>query len=166
MTKTTKHILELFAVLVIAIPAAIVLYNYVSNTTTPKVLIALISLNIPCVIAALLWFWWRFLKLLPEGERGKRIIDWLALGPLSLMPASMVWLHYYGDINNPPNIWMLLMVINIVPQSASIAWLIIRNEKIEIVRVLKCVVNEHPVITFLIGLACLVFGLFALGGGR
>ena len=126
MTKTTKHILDIFLLLAIAIPAAIVLYNYAGNTTTPKILIVLISLDIPLMIAASLWFWWRFLELLPKGERGKRIIDWLALGPLSLMPASMVWLHYYGDINKPPNIWMLLMVINIVPQAASIAWIITR----------------------------------------
>jgi hypothetical protein len=126
MTKTARHILDLIAFLVIAIPAAIVLYNYASNTTTPTVLVALISLDIPFMIAASLWFWWRFLKLLPEGARGKRIIDCLALGPLSFFPASAVWFHYCGDINRPPNIWVLLMVINIVPQTASMVWLIIR----------------------------------------
>lgn len=163
MKESTKRIMDCLAFLVLGVPAAIFWFDYTNNRSPSKIWIVLSSLDVPFAIAALIWFGWRLLK----GESTKRVIDWLTLVPLGFMPASMVCLHYW-HIDQPPTIWVALLIIDIPLALTSIIWLILREDKIRIVRWIRDIAQD-PALVLLFCLACLlaaVFVGFVFGSGR
>ena len=90
----------------------------------------------------------------PVKESTKRVIDWLTLIPIGFIPGSLVWFHYM-NIEHPPSIWLVFLVIDIVLAPPSIIWLIVRGDRIPIVHWYTYSVATSPWRVILFGFCCL-----------
>jgi hypothetical protein len=70
MKESTKPVIDWLALPVLALPAAVIGFDYIinNNTNPSKTWIVLLMLDIPFAAAAFIWLAWRFFSILLERK--------------------------------------------------------------------------------------------------
>lgn len=130
-----KRILDWLTVLFLgfALIAAVQLH-YAQTKQSYVIWLALLILDLPFVTAVLVYLGRRgFNTFPPVTERTKRILDWLTLIPLGFWPGTIIWSSYTHN-EHTPVILTVFMVMNLPLFIASVIWLVLRMDKIPMIR--------------------------------